>query len=158
MSTYIEGKRFQLRSFIGRGFVLQQLNIATSGEIFMTMVLLCFLWISWCVMHSLFIDVSVITAVKKHASGLIRYYRLLYNGLSLVTFIPLIIVTRMAEGQMGFLTRRRRALPLKRRDAGKQCWFKPLMNPDLVERLRGTDEFYTSSGEGDEKSTWKTIA
>ena len=64
----------------------------------MNVILLCVLWVSWCAMHSLLIDVAVIKAVKKHAPGLTRYYRLLYNGLSLVTFIPLIIVTRIAEG------------------------------------------------------------
>ena len=100
MWTYLEGKRCQLRSFMGSGFVLQELNIATSGEIFMNMVLLCFLWISWCVMHSLLIDVSVVKTIQNHASGLIRYYRLLYNGLSVVTLIPLVIVTRMTEGQV----------------------------------------------------------
>jgi hypothetical protein len=64
----------------------------------MNMILLCVLWISWCTMHSLLIDVVFIKAVNKHASCLTRYYRLLYNGLSLVTFIPLMIVTRIAEG------------------------------------------------------------
>jgi hypothetical protein len=62
------------------------------------MILLCVLWISWCTMHSLLIDVTFIKTVNKHASCLTRYYRLLYNGLSLVTFIPLMIVTRIAEG------------------------------------------------------------
>jgi hypothetical protein len=64
----------------------------------MNVILLCVLWISWCTMHSLLIDVTFIKAVNKHASCLTRYYRLLYNGLSLVTFIPLMIVTRIAEG------------------------------------------------------------
>lgn len=64
----------------------------------MNVILLCVLWISWCTMHSLLIDVVFIKAVNKHASCLTRYYRLLYNGLSLVTFIPLMIVTRIAEG------------------------------------------------------------
>jgi hypothetical protein len=64
----------------------------------MNVILLCVLWISWCTMHSLLIDVTFIKTVNKHASCLTRYYRLLYNGLSLVTFIPLMIVTRIAEG------------------------------------------------------------
>jgi protein-S-isoprenylcysteine O-methyltransferase Ste14 len=51
-------------------------------------------------MHSVLIDTSVLDFIKKHAPGLTRYYRLLYNGLSLVTIIPLIIITGMAEGQV----------------------------------------------------------
>ena len=66
----------------------------------MNTVALCVLWIGWCAMHSLLIDASVIEAIKNHASFLTRYYRLLYNGLSLVTLLPLIIVTRIAEGQV----------------------------------------------------------
>jgi protein-S-isoprenylcysteine O-methyltransferase Ste14 len=66
----------------------------------MDLVLLCILWISWCTIHSVLIDASVVGLIKNYAPGLTRYYRLLYNGLSLVTFIPLIIVTRMAEGQV----------------------------------------------------------
>jgi hypothetical protein len=66
----------------------------------MNVILLCVLWISWCTMHSLLIDVTFIKAVNKHASCLTRYYRLLYNGLSLVTFIPLMIITRIAEGSV----------------------------------------------------------
>jgi methanethiol S-methyltransferase len=66
----------------------------------MNVVLLCFFWISWCVIHSILIDVSVVGFIKKHAIGLTRYYRLLYNAFSLATFIPLIIFTKMAEGQV----------------------------------------------------------
>jgi hypothetical protein len=66
----------------------------------MNTVGLCLLWIGWCAMHSLLIDASVIKVIKSHASFLTRYYRLLYNGLSLVTLLPLIIVTRIAEGQV----------------------------------------------------------
>jgi protein-S-isoprenylcysteine O-methyltransferase Ste14 len=66
----------------------------------MNVVVLCFLWISWCIMHSVLIDTTVHGFIKKHAPGLTRYYRLLYNGLSLVTIIPLLIITGMAEGQV----------------------------------------------------------
>lgn len=68
----------------------------------MNVVWLCGFWISWCAMHSILIDVSVIGFIKTHAIGLTRYYRLLYNGFSLITLIPLIIITRMAEGQVIF--------------------------------------------------------
>lgn len=66
----------------------------------MEVVFLCILWISWCAMHSILIDASAVGLIRNYAPGLTRYYRLLYNGFSLVTLIPLIIVTRMAEGQV----------------------------------------------------------
>ncbi len=68
----------------------------------MNLVLLCFFWISWCAMHSILIDASLIRLIKTHATGLTRYYRLLYNGFSLITFIPLMLFTRMAEGPVIF--------------------------------------------------------
>lgn len=64
----------------------------------MNLLFLCFLWVSWCAMHSILINVSVTRLIKTQISWLTRYYRLLYNALSLVTFLPLIIATRMAEG------------------------------------------------------------
>ncbi len=68
----------------------------------MNMVLLCILWICWCALHSILIDSSVIGRIKKYVPGLIRYYRLFYNGLSLVTFVPLAIITEIAGGQVIF--------------------------------------------------------
>jgi protein-S-isoprenylcysteine O-methyltransferase Ste14 len=62
------------------------------------LTLLCILWIGWCAMHSLLIDTSVLGLVKRHLAGLTRYYRILYNGLSLVTFVPLLAATRMIDG------------------------------------------------------------
>lgn len=64
----------------------------------MNLVILISLWIAWCVMHSLLIDAATVQRIKAYASGLMRYYRLLYNGLSLVTLVPLILLTRTAEG------------------------------------------------------------
>ncbi len=64
----------------------------------MNVVLLSVLWIVWCTMHSVFIAPSMLARIKTHASSLTRYYRLLYNALSLITLIPLIIVTKMAGG------------------------------------------------------------
>jgi protein-S-isoprenylcysteine O-methyltransferase Ste14 len=51
-------------------------------------------------MHSVLIDTSVLGLIKKHAPGLTRYYRIFYNALSLMTLIPLVIATRLAEGQV----------------------------------------------------------
>jgi len=64
----------------------------------MNMVVLSVLWMCWCAMHSILINVSFLSAVKRNAPGLTRYYRLLYNGFSLFTFVPLLLVTTMVEG------------------------------------------------------------
>ncbi len=66
----------------------------------MNIVMLCVLWISWCFIHSLLIDTSVSGLIKNQFPGLTRFYRLLYNGLSLVTVLPLIVATRAADGQV----------------------------------------------------------
>lgn len=66
----------------------------------MSMVLLCVLWCCWCGMHSLLIDTRVVIVLHRRYSGLVRYYRLLYNGVSLVTLIPLAIVTRNSGGDV----------------------------------------------------------
>lgn len=66
----------------------------------MTVAILCILWIMWCTIHSLLITPSVLNFIKKHATGLTRFYRLFYNAFSLITLIPLVVATRFAEGQM----------------------------------------------------------
>lgn len=64
------------------------------------MLLLSILWCSWCGMHSLLIDMRVVDFLYRRFPGLVRYYRLVYNGLSLVTLIPLAIVTRNSGGEV----------------------------------------------------------
>jgi len=60
------------------------------------------LWICWCSMHSILIDFRVTQWVKRCLPGLLRYYRLLYNGLSLFTLWPLVTYTREADGEVLF--------------------------------------------------------
>lgn len=64
----------------------------------MNLFFLSILWISWCTLHSVLVNVSVSQMIKQQIPWLSRSYRLFYNGLSLVTFIPLFMVTRMADG------------------------------------------------------------
>ena len=64
----------------------------------MNIVILISLWGAWCAIHSLLVDAATLRLIKARASALTRYYRLLYNGLSLITLIPLIIWTRTLEG------------------------------------------------------------
>lgn len=66
----------------------------------MNIYLLSFLWIAWCAVHSLLINRSVLQFIQEKFPRLTPFYRLLFNGWSLVTFIPLVIATRMTEGQV----------------------------------------------------------
>lgn len=68
----------------------------------MNLVLLVFLWICWCAMHSLSIDSRVTDFIHRRLPRLIRYYRLLYNGVSLLTLIPLAMFTRLVGGEVVF--------------------------------------------------------
>lgn len=64
----------------------------------MSLVVIGFLWISWCAMHSFLIDASVLRFLKKHVPVWTRYYRLMYNAVALATLVPLLVITRLAEG------------------------------------------------------------
>ena len=66
----------------------------------LSMELLCVLWCCWCGMHSLLIDTRVVDFLNRLLPGFVRYYRILYNGLSLATLIPLAIVTRSSGGEV----------------------------------------------------------
>lgn len=68
----------------------------------MKTVVLCFLWISWCAMHSLLIDSSVTDFVRRRLVRLVRSYRLLYNCWSLLTLVPLALFTRTTGGEPVF--------------------------------------------------------
>jgi methanethiol S-methyltransferase len=45
-------------------------------------------WILWCTLHSALISPPVVVWMKKMLGGYFRFYRLAYNMVSLVTFIP----------------------------------------------------------------------
>jgi methanethiol S-methyltransferase len=68
----------------------------------MNTFILAALWIGWCAMHSILIDTAFTRVVKARLPGLIRYYRLLYNGISLATLLPLMGYTRNAGGTVIF--------------------------------------------------------
>ena len=51
-------------------------------------------------MHSLLIDMRVVDALHRRFPGFVRYYRLLYNGVSLTTLVPLAIATRSSGGEV----------------------------------------------------------
>jgi protein-S-isoprenylcysteine O-methyltransferase Ste14 len=66
------------------------------------LILLSFFWLCWCAMHSMLIDRFVTDAVEHYLPNLYRYYRLLYNSLSLVTLIPLLLFTWKTGGEVVF--------------------------------------------------------
>lgn len=68
----------------------------------MNLLLLSLLWLGWCTLHSLLIDPGVVRAIERRMPGIGRYYRLLYNGLALLTLAPLAVVTGAAGGPVVF--------------------------------------------------------
>ncbi len=57
-------------------------------------MLLSLLWIAWCVMHSALISIKVTDLIKHIMGDKYRFYRLLFNTFSVVTFVPLLIYSR----------------------------------------------------------------
>jgi protein-S-isoprenylcysteine O-methyltransferase Ste14 len=57
----------------------------------MNYALLALVWLVWCFCHSALISVRVTGYVKQRLGDRFRYYRLAYNGFSLVTLIPVVL-------------------------------------------------------------------
>lgn len=72
------------------------------GQGVMTLFWLCFMWIVWCAMHSLLIAPRVTVFLKDRMGTKARYYRIIYNLLSVVTLLPLLIVTWLDPGDIVF--------------------------------------------------------
>ena len=62
----------------------------------------CFLWIVWCAMHSLLITPCISDYIKNQIGTKARYYRLVYNVLSIVTLLPLLVFTWIDSGEVVF--------------------------------------------------------
>ncbi|MFT5697750.1 MAG: protein-S-isoprenylcysteine O-methyltransferase Ste14 [Desulforhopalus sp.] len=62
----------------------------------------CFVWIAWCFMHSLLIAPPVSDYVKNQMGTKARYYRLVYNVLSIITLLPLLVFTWIDSGEIVF--------------------------------------------------------
>ena len=59
----------------------------------MKYVILTFIWSTWCLLHSVLISRAVTEYLKHRLEEGFRYYRLIYNGLALVTLIPVAMYT-----------------------------------------------------------------
>lgn len=57
----------------------------------MDYVVLLLLWISWCTLHSLLIASPVTGYFRQRLGAGFRFYRLVYNGLSVVTLVPVLL-------------------------------------------------------------------
>ena len=66
------------------------------------MITLGLLWIAWCAMHSLLVSTVFLDLLERRAQWLLRYHRLLYNGVSLITILPLILFTRQVAPEVLF--------------------------------------------------------
>jgi len=57
------------------------------------------LWLSWCVLHSALISLTVTAYLKRNLRDGFRYYRLVYNALALITLIPVALYAHSLQTQ-----------------------------------------------------------
>jgi len=65
----------------------------------MNYALLALVWLVWCFCHSALISRRVTGYVKQRLGDRFRYYRLAYNGFSLVTLIPVVLYGYSVQGE-----------------------------------------------------------
>ena len=65
-------------------------------------VILSFLLIAWCFIHSAMISVPVLTFFKRLLGSGFRYYRLIFNTISVMTFIPVLLYAYTLKTQTIF--------------------------------------------------------
>ena len=63
---------------------------------------LALIWFVWCFCHSALISTRVTGYLRQRLGDRFRYYRLAYNGFSLVTLIPVVLYGYSAQGEPGF--------------------------------------------------------
>ncbi len=64
----------------------------------MRYVVLASLWVAWCFLHSFMITRSVTGYVQKHFEKIYPYYRIIYNGVALITLIPVLVYSFSLKG------------------------------------------------------------
>lgn len=55
--------------------------------------ILAFFWTLWCAFHSLLISLPVTEFLRRRLGNGFRYYRILYNGFSAITLVPIALYT-----------------------------------------------------------------
>jgi protein-S-isoprenylcysteine O-methyltransferase Ste14 len=63
----------------------------------MKYALLALIWLMWCFLHSALISLTVSGYLKHRLGDRFRYYRLIYNGLALVTLIPVFLYAHSVQ-------------------------------------------------------------
>ncbi len=58
---------------------------------------LAVIWLVWCFLHSALISLTVTGYLKHRLGDRFRYYRLVYNGLALVTLIPVVLYAHSVQ-------------------------------------------------------------
>ena len=65
-------------------------------------ILLIFLWIAWCALHSALVSLSLTEFLRKRFHYASRYHRIVYNVVSLVTLVPVLLYTFHLRGTPTF--------------------------------------------------------
>ncbi len=60
------------------------------------------LWVLWCTLHSTLVATTVTDYMRKKLGDWFRFYRVLYNGVSLVTLIPLVYYSNLIQQEPFF--------------------------------------------------------
>ena len=65
-------------------------------------LILIFLWILWCTLHSLMIAQSVTNFLKSNLGKNYRFYRLFFNIISVLTLIPVLAFSHSVKSPILF--------------------------------------------------------
>jgi len=64
----------------------------------MKYIILIILWTAWCTLHSALISLSVTEWLRSRVPGFFRYYRIIYNSISIFTLVPVIYYAYLLRG------------------------------------------------------------
>ena len=68
----------------------------------MEFLYLALLWSLWCALHSLMISGVVVSNLKERYGDRFRFYRILFNLVSIVTLVPVLIYSDSLRGELFF--------------------------------------------------------
>lgn len=65
-------------------------------------LILIFIWVFWCTLHSFMISTSITNFLKSRLGSLYRFYRLLFNAVSIITIIPVLVYSYSVKSEILF--------------------------------------------------------
>jgi protein-S-isoprenylcysteine O-methyltransferase Ste14 len=68
----------------------------------MEYIVASFLWIAWCALHSAMISIPAMTFLQRHLGRVVRFHRLAYNLISLLTLIPVFLYSHSVHSPVLF--------------------------------------------------------